>query len=214
MSYLRLFDGLGAIADFLRWQQRLAGVEGFLADLEGYALLQLAASGGGVGAVVEIGSYLGRSTCFLAAGSKAAGREKVVAVDHFRGSPEHQSGQKFASATLAREGTTLHRFRENLGRLDLADHVTPVVSSSAEAAARWAGPVRLLFIDGDHAYESTRQDFILWSPFVVPHGLVCFHDVDSWPGVTQFYEELMRGTAGCREVGAVMSLRVVEKAGT
>jgi hypothetical protein len=115
MSLTSVFAALGTVADFLNWQHRLAGVEGFPADLEGYALLRVAASGGGVGAGVEIGSYLGRSTAFLLAGSKSAGREKVVAVDHFRGSPEHYAGQKFASATLAREtnivvlGTALHR---------------------------------------------------------------------------------------------------------
>jgi predicted O-methyltransferase YrrM len=174
-------------------------------------LLQLAAVGGGAGAVVEIGSYLGRSTAFLAAGSKGAGREKVVAVDHFRGSPEHQAGQAFASPTLAREGTTFHGFQDNLRRLDLGDYVTPIVASSAEAAGQWHGPIRLLFIDGDHSYEESRRDFELWSPFVVPHGVVCFHDIRNWPGVTRFYEELLRGTTAYREVVAVLTLRVIEK---
>jgi predicted O-methyltransferase YrrM len=206
-----LVNTLQTIADFLNWQDRFRNIEGFLHDLEGYTLLQLAAIGGGVGAVVEIGSYLGRSTAFLAAGSKAAGREKVVAVDHFRGSPEHQAGQAFASPTLAREGTTFHGFRDNLRRLDLGDHVTPIVASSAEAAGRWDGPIRLLFIDGDHSYEESRRDFELWSPFVVPHGVVCFHDIRNWPGVTRFYEELLRGTTAYREVVAVLTLRVIEK---
>ena len=67
---------LSAIADFLECQQRFAGVEGFLADLEGYTLMQLAAGGPGLGAIVEIGRFLGRSTAFLAAGSKGAGRGK------------------------------------------------------------------------------------------------------------------------------------------
>ena len=206
-----LANALQVVADFLSWQDRFRGLEGFLHDLEGYTLLQLAATGGGVGAVVEVGSYLGRSTAFLAAGSRTAGREQVVAVDHFRGSPEHQAGQAFASPVLAREGSTFARFQENLRRLDLADHVTPVVASSAEAAGRWAGPIRLLFIDGDHSYEESGRDFALWSPFVVPHGLVCFHDIGTWPGVTRFYEELRQRGPAYREVLAVLSLRVVEK---
>jgi predicted O-methyltransferase YrrM len=206
-----LDSSLRAITDFLNWQQRFRGIEGFLHDLEGYALLQLAAIGGGMGAVVEIGSYLGRSTAFLAAGSKSAGRERVVAVDHFRGSPEHQAGQKYASAVLAQEGTTFHRFQGNLRQLGLEDHVTPMVGSSAEAAAKWSGPIRLLFIDGDHSYEESKKDFELWSPFVVPHGLICFHDINGWPGVTKFYVELLRGSKAYREVAAVMSLRAIEK---
>lgn len=187
---------LRSIADFLTWQHRFRDVEGFLHDLEGYTLLQLAATGGGTGAVVEIGSYLGRSTAFLAAGSKGAGRERVVAVDHFRGSPEHQAGQPFARATLAQEGTTFRRFQSNLRRLDLD-------------AGR--GSIRLLFIDGDHSYEESKRDFELWSRFVVPRGLICFHDIRAWPGVTQFYDELLRDTKFYREVVAVVSLRVIEK---
>jgi predicted O-methyltransferase YrrM len=174
-------------------------------------LLHLAARGGGQVAVVEIGSFLGRSTAFLAAGSKAAGREKVVAVDHFRGSPEHQAGQRFASPVLARDGTTFPRFQDNLRRLGLDDHVTPVVAASADAARQWSGPIRLLFIDGDHAYEASRRDFELWSPFVVPGGLICLHDVGEWPGVTRLYQEVVGGHLPYREVGAVVSLRVLEK---
>jgi predicted O-methyltransferase YrrM len=183
---LRCLDSLVAIADFLSWQKRFANIEGFLEDLEGCALMHLAAGGGGTGAIVEIGSYLGRSTAFLAAGSKGVGREKVVAVDHFGGSAEHQAGQQYASAVLAREGTTLYQFTANLRAVGLDDYVTPIVASSEDAARRWIGPIRLLFIDGDHGYEASRRDFELWSPFVTPHGLICLHDIPNWPGVTRF----------------------------
>ncbi len=207
----RLFQDLSAINDFLNWQRRFADIEGWLHDLEGYTLLQLAATGGGVGAVVEIGSYLGRSTAFLAAGSKGAGREKVVAVDHFKGSPENQAGQPYASPVLARDGTTFRQFQENLRRHQLDDYVSPIIAPSADAAARWDGPIRLLFIDGEHSYEQSRIDFDSWAPFVVPHGLVCFHDIGTWPGVTRLYEERVRGGSGYRELAAVLKLRVVEK---
>ena len=204
---------LRTVADFLYWQQRFAGVRGFLHELEGYMLLQLAAHGGGTGAIVEIGSFMGRSTAYLAAGSKSNGREMVVAVDHFRGSPENQVGEAYADPTLALEGTTLRVFKENLAALALSDHVTTLVQSSAQAAASWRGPIRLLFIDADHSYESSRADFELWSPHVVSHGLVCFHDITNWPGVTQFYQELLSTTEEYQEVGGVVSLRVLQKRG-
>lgn len=207
----QLFDSLAVLADFVTWQERLAGIEGFLHDLEGYVLLQLAAKGGGVGAIVEIGSFMGRSTAFLVAGSKLAGREKVIAVDHFRGSTEHQAGQHFANPTLIQVGTTFHRFQENLRRLNLEDHVTPIKASSSEAAIKWQGPIRLLFIDGDHEYDSVRQDFEAWSRFVVPHGLICLHDVSNAPGVARFYQELMLGQKMFREVATVVSMKVLEK---
>ena len=206
-----LFDSLPVLVDFLTWQQRIAGIEGFLHDLEGYILMQLAARGGGVGAIVEIGSFMGRSTAFLAAGSKLTGREQVVAVDHFRGSAEHQAGGAFANPTLGKSGTTLHRFQDNLRRMNVDDHVRPIISSSIEAAHSWNDPIRLLFIDGDHEYASVRQDFEVWSRFVVRHGLVCLHDVSNCAGVARFYDELMQQPGGFREVATVVSMKILER---
>jgi hypothetical protein len=42
-------NALAAVAEFLDCQKRVAGVEGFLADHEGYTLMQLAADGPGLG---------------------------------------------------------------------------------------------------------------------------------------------------------------------
>ena len=89
--------------------------------------------------------------------------------------------------------------------------MNPIVASSAEAASQWQGPIRLLFIDGDHSYEASRQDLELWSPFVVPHGLICFHDIPGWEGVTRFYRELMSRTTAYREAGTVLSMKIVQK---
>ena len=155
---------------------------------------------------------MGRSTAFLAAGSKMAGREHVFAVDHFRGSIEHQAGGAFANPTLVKTGTTFERFEQNLQRLGLNDYVTPIQNSSVQAADRWTGPIRLLFIDGDHAYESVRQDFEAWSPFVVPHGLICFHDFSNYESVARFYSELLKDQPIFHEVATVVSMKIVEKA--
>jgi tetratricopeptide (TPR) repeat protein len=89
--------------------------------------------------------------------------------------------------------------------------VVPIVASSAEAVRRWQGPIRLLFIDDDHSYEESRQGFELWSPFVVPHGIICFHDVPGSPGVTRFYQELTSSTTAYREVATVLSMKIVQK---
>lgn len=206
-----LLTSLRTIADYLRLQEQFAGVRGFLHDLEGYALFELAAHGPGIGAIVEIGSFLGRSTMFLAAGARSTGREQVVAIDHFQGSPEHQSGQPHADPEIATAGSTFPAFCENLRRCQLEEQVVPQVATSMEAAAKWKGPIRLLFIDGDHSYESSRADFEAWAPHVVRHGLICFHDIPHWPGVTRFYEELLSPASGYEQVGGVLSLRIVQR---
>ncbi len=135
----------------------------------------------------------------------------MVAVDHFAGSPEHQVGATHESPVIKAEGTTYHRFLGNLERAGVAQHVRAVQASSEAAARDWQGPIRLLFIDGDHSYEASRADFIAWAPHVEGDGLVAFHDVGVWPGVTRFYKELL-GEGTWRERAKVRSLRIVARA--
>ena len=205
------FDQIATIANFVEWQAKFASIPGFLTDLEGYALAILAAQGPGIGHIVEIGSLLGRSTAFLAQGSRCFGREKVTAVDHFKGSPEHQAGQPCESKTLVKEGTTYNRFVKHLSDAGLLDHVSPIVADSVEAAKTWNGPIRLLFIDGDHSYQQSKRDFTLWSASVIPGGLICFHDVPSAPGVTAFYNELVPADLAFREVATVGSIKIIQR---
>jgi predicted O-methyltransferase YrrM len=186
-------------------------VGGFLFDIQGYALMTLAEQGPGVGEIVELGSFKGKSTCWLARGTKRVRREKVTAIDQFTGSPEHQKGMRHEDADIAESGSTYSVFRENLKKLEVDDYVVPLVASSEEAARNWDKPIRLLFIDADHSYEASKLDFELWSPFVVDGGLIAFHDIGSWPGVTQFYQEMLSAGAGYKQAFEVMGLAVVEK---
>jgi predicted O-methyltransferase YrrM len=214
MALAQALQALTNIRDFVTLQHRFEKVRGYLHPLEGYALMLLAAYGEGEGGVVEVGSFMGRSTCWLATGVGVAKRGMVTAVDHFQGSPEHQAGGTHPVAEIARDGSTLPAFRANLAAHGLDAFVTPIVSASLNAAEKWTTPLRLVFIDGDHSYEASRDDFEAWSKFVVPGGLVAFHDIGAWPGVTKYYKELLAGTAGhtgWTEVLAANSLRVVQR---
>jgi predicted O-methyltransferase YrrM len=139
-------------------------IEGWLSDEQGCALFRAAAATTGKGHIVEIGSWKGRSTTWLAAGGRLAGT-KVFAVDPHVGSHEDSS-----AATLA-------EFRNNLARVGIADHVEPLVMTSSEAARVVEGGVELLFIDGDHSYDAVRRDADVWLPRLVEGGVVMFHDV-------------------------------------
>jgi glycosyltransferase involved in cell wall biosynthesis len=188
-------------------------VAGFLHPIEGFTLYWLAAHWPVDGATVEIGSFKGRSTCWLAAGCQERGRGKVTAVDHFTGSPEHQPGGTHADPDIARAGSTFGVFRQNLQRFQLQDWVVPRVGRSEDAILGWNERIRLLFIDGDHSYQATRKDFELWSPSVGRFGLVAFHDVNVSPGVTQFYNELIAQRGEWRPVGMSHSVGLVQRVG-
>jgi predicted O-methyltransferase YrrM len=183
-----LFADVATVSEFAQLAERFESIEGWLSPVEGYLLYRLARDGEGHGAIVEIGSWMGRSTAWLAAGSKAAGREQVHAVDVFDGGPTLKNLD-----VIRNEGTTYHRFTENLESVGLFDRVEPIVAESSAAAQHWTkGAIRLLFIDGDHRYPAVRQDLDLWSPHVAVGGLVVLDDAtESYPGVLQLLDEMI-----------------------
>jgi predicted O-methyltransferase YrrM len=200
-----------AVSEFLGLARRFAAIEGWISDIEGYVLYRLARDGEGEGAIVEIGSWMGKSTAWLAAGSMARGREPVHAVDTFEGSPEHQD-----TAVLRVEGTTYRRFTENLARVGVIDHVAPRVAASLDAAAGWDGrPIRLLFIDGDHSYAAVKADLEAWLPYVASGGYVVFDDViDAFPGVQRLFAEAAADTGPLKRLMGVAKIWVTRKKGS
>ena len=74
-------------------------VKGFLADDEALALYEHALSAAERGAILEVGSYCGKSTIYL--GLACQQKHGVVyAVDHHVGSEEHQLGEMFHDPDL------------------------------------------------------------------------------------------------------------------
>ena len=80
------------------------------------------------------------------------------------------------------------------------------IERSQETGQRWAEPVDLVFVDGDHELESCRLDWELFSRWVTPGGVVVFHDArqdkpggeglpgnGGVPGPTTLVDELFRG---------------------
>lgn len=160
-----------------------AGVEGWFGPLEGRLLYHLSAEADPAGCIVEIGSWQGKSTIWLAAGAKTGRGAHVVSVDPHTGTHLRAEGE-----------TTAPALRRNLERAGVSDQVEMIVATSEEAATGWDRPVSLLWIDGDHEYESARQDFALWEPHLLPDATVALHDTFVWPGPERVVRELLIGT--------------------
>jgi MMP 1-O-methyltransferase len=185
-----------------RARQKAALVEGWLSDAQGRALFRAAADTRGRGAIVEIGSWKGRSTTWLASGARLAGHG-VYAIDPHRRSREYP------------EAETEAEFLANLARNGLAAVVEPLVMTSDDAAARIAGPVELLFIDGDHSYEAVRRDAELWLPRLIDGGTVMFHDVATaaYSGPRRVVREMVCRSPLFHRIGRVGSMVVARRTG-
>jgi MMP 1-O-methyltransferase len=193
---------------------------GFMPVAEGLALFEAAARYAPRGPVLEIGSYCGKSTIYLAAGARAAG-QVVVTVDHHRGSEEHQPGWEYHDPTLVDPATgrldTLPRLRAALAAAGLEDHVVVVVGHSADVARLWATPLGLVFIDGGHTEQAAVTDYQSWAPRVAPGGALAIHDVfpdpaDGGRAPYRIYRRALSSGA-FTEVRAQGSLRLLERTG-
>lgn len=153
-------------------------VKGFLAPEEGKRLYELALEAALLGPCLEVGSYCGRSTIYL--GSACKKRQQLLyAVDHHRGSEEHQPGEEYHDPELldsvAGKMDSFRTFRATLVRADLENFVVPLVASSELAGRHWQTPLamclstvviaskqrRLTTLRGRHTYA--RAGFSLYT---------------------------------------------------
>jgi len=132
--------------------------------------------------IVEIGSWKGRSTIWLAKAAQKL-QEKVYAIDP-------HIGIEGISST-----NSLEEFKANIERAGVADSVLLVRRTSQEAFL--SGPliipsrIDLVFIDGDHSYEEVDNDVWTWMYRVVGfNGVIALHDTIAYKGPRDVVSEL------------------------
>lgn len=110
--------------------------------------------------IVEIGSYLGRSTRALADHTPGV----VYAIDDWYGPRDVDW------LTPEQRETCYTDFLKNIN----PGRTYPI--NKDHAAATVPEVPDMVFIDGDHEYASVRRDIDLWLPRLAPGGLLCGHD--------------------------------------
>jgi predicted O-methyltransferase YrrM len=132
--------------------------------------------------IVEIGSWMGRSTLFLAYGAWKGYRQKIYAIDTWLGSEEHCGMPELVSIE--------EKFDHTLSTCGFPHEIVKIKGHSQEIElSRIPKKIGLLFIDGSHDYESVKADYLRYSPLIAHDGILAFHDVAAYaPGVQQFVE--------------------------
>ena len=130
--------------------------------------------------VVEIGSYLGMSSSFIAHAIKAK-KGKLYCIDTWfnENVPDYcDIGKNVYQEFLF--NTKKYKFM-----------IIALRGKSCEMVdnfKRLEKKIDYLFIDGDHSYQGVKTDWDLYSPFLKPGSIVAFHDKD-WPGVKKLIQE-------------------------
>lgn len=147
------------------------------------------------GCIVEIGSAFGASAAVFLA--NCAPMSEVHSID------------PFVQDSMSSFQATEKKCRDNValvlvacGKSDMLKRWHLHTDYSYNVVDSWNLSIDLLFIDGDHRYESVRKDFEDWLPFVKRGGYILFHDSRrkpgapdtvfrrGWPGPTRLADEL------------------------
>lgn len=151
-------------------------------DEEGMALhaAGVSAAGSGIGPLLEVGTYCGKSALYLGAAARAGGTV-LFSVDHHRGSEENQRGWEHHDPALVDPASgrmdTLPWARKTISDAGLEDTVILVVGDSPTVASRWSTDLALVFIDGGHGHDVAWADYRAWAPKVAVGGWLAIHDV-------------------------------------
>lgn len=132
---------------------------------------------------VEVGSWKGRSSCFMAVEILNSGKNiEFYCVDTWKGSEEHQEMDIIHSDNLYQE------FIKNIE--PVSNIIKPIRMDSLDASKTFEDEtLDFVFIDAAHDYESVKKDIIHWYPKVKKNGILAGHDyAPSW-GVKRAVDE-------------------------
>lgn len=174
------------ISSFRSWQRELRlvnDIKGYLVPGQEKALMVIASKLAKKSLVVEIGSFLGKSTACIALASPKS--TKIYAIDTFNGNEkDFKENRQFTG------GNFFEIFKQNLSKIGVWNKIIPTIGNSREIGKKWNKPIDFLFIDGSHIYEDVKNDFEKFYPFVKEGGIIAIHDVSTGhPGVLKCWNK-------------------------
>lgn len=191
------------------WEDIPGWTDGHIQDLYAWAVGRMPADA--PACFVEVGVAFGRSLALAASLVAESGKVvHLVGVDAWEPEAWVRESPELMAIIDAAGG-----FHEAAAHY-LADHHCGLWRmSSVEAAGRWpdysrvfaakkdpSPPLRFVFLDANHAYQSVLEDLHAWWPLVESGGAMAGHDhTPSYPGVERACREFF-GPAGYEQRGS------------
>lgn len=146
------------------------------------------------GILVEVGTYLGRSLCYLGKLVKESGKPfQVVGIDWCVGSGVENGEDNHRRAVREGNGSFASQLHRNVIECGLQGIISILVADSVQASRLFAdNSLTMVFIDTRHDFDSVKRDILTWRPKVKMGGTLAGDDVGVpdeenpvWPEVKQ-----------------------------
>ena len=159
--------------------KKIEKIKGFMPANEGKALLKWAEKFSNFGPILEIGTYCGKSSLYLALGAQKTD-QYVFTIDHHLGSEEHQLNEEYFDNEIydfsKKRVNTFPLLIKNINKLNVKN-IVPIVSESKKSSFNWKTNLGMLFIDGGHSFESANNDYECWESKIAEGGCLAIHDI-------------------------------------
>ena len=157
--------------------KKIEKIKGFMPANEGKTLLKWAEKFSNFGPILEIGTYCGKSSLYLALGAQKTD-QYVFTIDHHLGSEEHQLNEEYFDNEIydfsKKRVNTFPLLIKNINKLNVKN-IVPIVSESKNSSFNWKTNLGMLFIDGGHSFESANNDYECWESKLAEGGCLAIH---------------------------------------
>ena len=136
------------------------------------------------GNFLEIGSWKGRSACFIAVEIYNSAKDiKLFCVDTWKGSDEHTDLAEIKNDEL------YDIFTKNIE--PVKNIIIPIRKSSLDAVVDFPDEYfDFIFIDASHDYDNVSKDIRAWFPKLKKNGFFAGHDYrNGWSGVEKAVDD-------------------------
>lgn len=179
------------IPHYADFKDRIESVEGLLLSGEDEFLFNMSAQMPEDGVIVEMGSYLGKSSVSL-------------------GFPCLGTKRKLYCIDLWGTESWFTSWKETINKFGLSDHVIPLRGFAGDVLRDWeklTGGVKIdfLFNDTSHCLPSILNEFVLAYPLVKNNGMIVMHDFTqiSYPDVAKTWEVIKTMLVDHKYMGSI-----------
>lgn len=164
------------VLNYEEFREKISSVEGLLTAGEEQFLFYMSAQMPVDGVIVEMGSFLGKSSVSL--GFPCLGtKRKVYCIDYWPNESWFNS------------------WKETINKFGLSEYVIPLKGFAGDVLRDWknltgGAMIDMVFNDTSHCLPSILNEFVLVYPYVLNHGVIAFHDFmhPAYPDVARVWD--------------------------